>query len=86
MAAPTLDYLLQITRTHRQSLISDLTLNDEQLDQLDTSNRIYREKYTNGHYGYALQHATWTLQQNPELKALSKKRIAETPLQIVMHD
>jgi len=56
MAAPTLDYLLQITRTHRQSLIRDLTLNDEQLDQLDTSNRIYREKYTSGHYGYALLH------------------------------
>ncbi|MBS0425225.1 MAG: GNAT family N-acetyltransferase [Proteobacteria bacterium] len=54
MAAPMLDYLLKVTRTHRHSLIRDLALNDEQLNQLDASNRIYREKYASGHYGYAL--------------------------------
>lgn len=56
MAAPTLDYLLQIIQIHRQSLIKDLALSDEQLTQLDASNQIYRRKYASGHYGYALLH------------------------------
>lgn len=56
MAAPTMDYLLQITKIHRQSLIRDLALNDEQLTQLDTSNQMHRKKYISGHYGYALLH------------------------------
>ena len=56
MAAPTLDYLLRITQTHRQRLIKDLDLSDEQLTQLDTSNRIHHRKYASSHYGYALLH------------------------------
>lgn len=56
MAAPTLDYLLHITQIHRQRLIKDLDLNDEQLTQLDESNRAHHEKYANGHNGYALLH------------------------------
>jgi len=56
MAAPTLDYLLQITTIHRQNLINDLAMDDEQLTRLDESNLTYREKYASGHYGYALLH------------------------------
>lgn len=54
LAAPTLDYLLQAISTYRQRLIKDLFLNPEQLTQLEQSNRINREKYTNGQNGYAL--------------------------------
>jgi len=54
LAAPTFDYLLQAISTCRQRLIKDLFLNPEQLTQLEQSNRINREKYTNGQYGYAL--------------------------------
>ncbi|SOD18583.1 GNAT family N-acetyltransferase [Nitrosomonas ureae] len=54
LAAPTFDYLLQAISTYRQRLIKDLFLNPEQLTQLEQSNRINREKYTNGEYGYAL--------------------------------
>ncbi|QOJ22451.1 MAG: GNAT family N-acetyltransferase [Gammaproteobacteria bacterium] len=84
MAAPTLDYLLAATRTHRQKLLKDLALSDEQLNQLDESNRTYREKYASGHYGYALLHfrkkapLKWRLRlleknQTPEIFNLFKK-------------
>lgn len=56
LAAPTVDYLLQITDTHRSRLIKDLEVSATQLDQLDQSNQIYREKYADGYYGYALLH------------------------------
>ncbi len=83
-AAPTLDYLLHITATHRQSLIKDLALTDEQLTHLDESNRSYQKKYVSGHYGYALLHfrkqtiPKWRLQilekiQTPEMFSLFKK-------------
>ncbi len=83
-AAPTLDYLLQITATHRQRLIKDLALTDEQLTRLDESNRDYHKKYASGHYGYALLHfrkqtvPKWRLQileknQAPEMFGLFKK-------------
>jgi len=83
-AAPTLDYLLRFTATHRQSLIKDLALTDEQLAQLDESNRTYHKKYVSGHYGYALLHfrkktvPKWRLQileknQAPEMFGLFKK-------------
>jgi len=54
LAAPTFDYLLQAISKYRQKLIRDLFLNPEQLTQLEQSNRINREKYTHGEYGYAL--------------------------------
>ncbi|MBK6958193.1 MAG: GNAT family N-acetyltransferase [Nitrosomonas sp.] len=83
-AAPTLDYLLRFTATHRQRLIKDLALTDEQLAQLDESNRTYHKKYASGHYGYALLHfrkktvPKWRLQileknQTPEMFSLFKK-------------
>ncbi|PTQ78626.1 acetyltransferase (GNAT) family protein [Nitrosomonas oligotropha] len=56
MAAPTLDHRLQITAIHRKNLLKDLALNDEQLTQLDESNRSIRKKYARGYYGYALLH------------------------------
>ncbi len=84
MAAPTLDYLLQVTTKHRKSLINDLALDDAQLTQLDESNRTYHKKYASGHYGYALLHfrkkttPKWRLRileenQTPELFDLFKK-------------
>lgn len=56
LAAPTVDYLLAITNKHRQRLLNDLAVTTEQLDRLDRSNELYREKYANGRYGYALLH------------------------------
>ncbi|GKS68191.1 cyclopropane fatty-acyl-phospholipid synthase [Nitrosomonas sp. PY1] len=56
MAAPTLDYWLQAIHTHRQHLLHNLDVSTAQLDQLDHSNRLHREKYRNGQYGYALLH------------------------------
>ncbi|PSJ17241.1 GNAT family N-acetyltransferase [Nitrosomonas supralitoralis] len=54
LAVPTLDYLLQAISTYRQRLIKDFFLKPEQLTQLEQSNQINREKYTNGQNGYAL--------------------------------
>jgi SAM-dependent methyltransferase len=77
MAAPTLDYLLRVTQIHRKSLIEDLALSDEQLTQLDASNRIYREKYTSGHYGYALLHFRKKIVPQWRLQILEKNHIPE---------
>lgn len=56
MAAPTLDYLLHLTQTHRHRLMNDLALTEEQLILLDRSNYDYRNRYISGYYGYALLH------------------------------
>lgn len=83
-AAPTLDYLLQITATHRQRLVNDLALTDGQLTRLDKSNRSYHKKFASGQYGYALLHfrrqsvPKWRLQileknQIPEMLGLFRK-------------
>jgi len=56
IAAPTLDYLLNVTEKHRPALLSSLDCSVEQLEQLDQSNRCYQEKYQTGRYGYALLH------------------------------
>ena len=56
LAPPTLDYLLKTIQKHQHQLIKDLNLSAEQLDQLNKSNIIYKEKYTQGQYGYALLH------------------------------
>ncbi|QOJ20457.1 MAG: GNAT family N-acetyltransferase [Gammaproteobacteria bacterium] len=77
MAAPTLDYLLKVTRTHRHNLIRDLALNDEQLNQLDASNRIYREKYASGHYGYALLHFRKKTPPQWRVRLLEKNQMME---------
>ena len=77
MAAPTLDYLLKVTRTHRHSLIRDLALSDEQLNQLDASNRIYREEYASGHYGYALLHFRKKTPPQWRVRSLEKNQMTE---------
>lgn len=77
MAAPTLDYLLQITAIHRKSLIKDLALTDEQLTQLDESNRDYLKKYVNGHYGYALLHFRKKISPKWRLQLLQKNQAQE---------
>ncbi|NOQ14331.1 MAG: GNAT family N-acetyltransferase [Methyloprofundus sp.] len=56
LAPATLDYLLKIIQKHQRQLMSDLQLPAEQLDQLNNSNRLYKEKYTREQYGYALLH------------------------------
>ncbi len=53
-AAPTLDYLLNVTQKHKDRLLNDLNLSAEQLQKLDDSNRHYQAKYQAGDYGYAL--------------------------------
>ncbi len=84
MAAPTLDYLLHMTAVHRKRLVQELNLSEEQLIQLDESNRNYQKKYASGHYGYGLLHfrkkstPKWRLQrlkkdQVPEMLALFEK-------------
>ncbi len=76
-AAPTLDYLLQITATHRQNLIKDLALTDEQLTRLDESNRNYHKKYASGHYGYALLHFRKQTVPKWRLQILEKNQVPE---------
>ena len=53
-AAPTLEYLATHTRALQKQLIAELNVTPEQLDQLDASNRRYRQQYGDGVYGYAL--------------------------------
>lgn len=77
LAAPTLDYLLHITATHRQNLIKDLALTDEQLTQLDESNRTYHKKYASGHYGYALLHFRKQTIPKWRLQILEKNQVSE---------
>lgn len=54
LAAPTTDWLLAGTARHRETLKRELGVSDAQLDDLDTSNRAYRQKYSDGRYGYHL--------------------------------
>lgn len=75
MAAPTLDHLLRITTTHRKNLLQDLALNTEQLQQLDESNRNYRNKYASGHHGYALLHFRKKSPPKWRLQLLDKNHI-----------
>lgn len=84
MAAPSLDYLLSVTMTHRHSLMKDLSLSYEQLDQLNESSNAHQKKFASGYYGYALLQFSkkntpkWrirTLEKNqvPEMLGLFKK-------------
>jgi|CXWL01.1.fsa_nt_gi SAM-dependent methyltransferase len=77
LSAPTLDYLLRVTTIHRQSLIKDLALSDEQLTQLDESNRTYHKKYASGHYGYALLHFKKKITPRWRLRVLEENQVPE---------
>ena len=76
-AAPTLDYLLQITQIHRQSLIKSLTLSDEQLTQLDAASQLYHKRYASGHYGYALLHFRKKTMPKWRLRNLQENQMPE---------
>ncbi len=53
-AIPTLDYLLRVVESHRERLIAEFGFDQQQLYSLMESNRIYKKKYMDGIYGYAL--------------------------------
>ena len=53
-AAPTIDYFNQRLPANRQSLIDDLGLTGQQVDDLVTSGIRYRQFYRDGVYGYRL--------------------------------
>lgn len=53
-AAPTVDFLLEAVEKYRASLEQELGVSPEELEQLNQSNRAYREKYWENHFGYAL--------------------------------
>lgn len=89
-AAPTLDYLLRVTRRHRQRLIDELGLTAMQLEQLEESNRTYQSRYGDGTYGYALlkfirrQAPRWRLRlidrtHQPQALALSEAVFGRKP-------
>lgn len=53
-AAPTIDYFTRRLPRFRQTLISDLGLTEQQIDELIESGDRYRELYRNGAYRYRL--------------------------------
>jgi SAM-dependent methyltransferase len=53
-AAPTIDYLLWIIEKHREALLADLALTEIVLDDLLTEQRRYKERYSEGCFGYTL--------------------------------
>lgn len=54
MAAPTIDYFMKRIPSYRESLVAELGLSPQQLDELISSGRRYRELYANGTYVYRL--------------------------------
>jgi cyclopropane fatty-acyl-phospholipid synthase-like methyltransferase len=53
-AAPTIDYFLERLPAYRASIISELHLTDQHVDDLIASGRSYRERYDDGTYVYRL--------------------------------
>lgn len=54
LAAPTVDYFTPRIPKYREQLIADLGVTDEQMDDLISSGRRYRELYRDGAYVYRL--------------------------------
>lgn len=77
LAVPTLDYLLRVTALHRQKLMEDLGLTPQTLEELDASNRAYREKYVSGRYGYALLHFRKRSSPRWRLRLVEETRVDE---------
>jgi hypothetical protein len=75
LAAPAVDYRLQIIATHRQRLIKDLSLSHEQLAQLEQSNRVFRDLYRNQQAGYALLLFRKKTQPKWRLQLLKKNQL-----------
>lgn len=53
-AAPTMDYFTHRIPAHREQLIADLGITNEQVDHLIDSGVKYRQRYADGTYGYCL--------------------------------
>ncbi|MDP3619550.1 MAG: methyltransferase domain-containing protein [Ramlibacter sp.] len=53
LAAPTVDHMLKSADELRGELIGQVGATAEQIDGLNASNEVYREKYRDGRYGYA---------------------------------
>ena len=53
-ATPTLDWLIDAVSRHAKTLHNELAVSPETLEELEASNKIYRDKYTNGQFGYFL--------------------------------
>lgn len=53
-AAPTIDYFTQRLPRHRDRLLSDLGLTNEQVSDLIASGEAYRQRYRDGTYAYRL--------------------------------
>lgn len=53
-AAPTVEYLLRVIPKHRSALLSSLAIPERWLDELLASLTLYRRKYAEGRFGYAL--------------------------------
>ncbi len=53
-AAPTIDYFLRRLPRFRSTLIAELGVTDQQVDDLIASGERYRELYRSGAYGYRL--------------------------------
>lgn len=76
-AAPTLDYILGVTSRHRAGLMADLGVSGAQLDDLDRSNRAYRDKYADGRFGYRLLHFRRTAQSPSRLRCLDARHCGD---------
>lgn len=57
-AAPTVDYFMNRLERYRATLVADLRLTNEQVDQLIASGAQYREAYAKGQYVYRLLRLT----------------------------
>lgn len=53
-AAPTVDYFLERLPRYRDSLVTDLGVQPEEIDALIESGKGYRDLYRSGDYGYRL--------------------------------
>jgi SAM-dependent methyltransferase len=53
-AAPSVDYFMQRLERYRQTLITDLALTNDQIDELIASGALYRQRYADGTYVYRL--------------------------------
>jgi len=53
-AAPTLDYLLSTVKKHKDEIKRELALSEDAFTSLMVSSQAYKQRYTDGIYGYVL--------------------------------
>lgn len=96
LATITLDYLLRVTTHQRQRLMNALSLDEQGLAQLETSYRLFQEKYACGRLGYALlyfrkkQQPRWRLRlfeenQVPDMLALFERTFGHSMTPAMWH-